>query len=60
MAVDAHLEELTEKHRALGKRIEEEMARPHGDSLQITKLKREKLQIKDEIARLQEITSRVA
>ena len=58
--IDAHLVELTEKHRALEKRIDKEMARPRADSLQITKLKREKLQIKDEIARLQETTSRVA
>ncbi len=60
MALDAHLDELSEKHRALEKRIENEMARPQADSLLISKLKREKLQIKDEIARLQEARSQVA
>jgi hypothetical protein len=60
MALDAHLDELSEKHRALKKRIENEMARPQADTLLISKLKREKLQIKDEIARLQEARSQVA
>ncbi len=60
MALDAHLEELNEKHRALEKRIEEELARPHADSLQITKLKREKLRLKDEITRLRGARSPVA
>ena len=60
MALDAHLEELTGKNCALEKRIDKEVACPHADSLQIAKLKREKLRIKDEIARLQETTSRVA
>ena len=48
MALDAHLAELTEKHSALKKKIEEETARPLADSLKITELKREKLRIKDE------------
>jgi len=60
MALDAHLDELNEKHRALEKKLENEMARPQADSLLITKLKREKLQIKDEIARLREASSKVA
>ena len=60
MALDAHLEELTEKHRALEKQLEEEMSRPQADSIQISKLKREKLKIKDEIARLQGAKSQVA
>jgi len=60
MALDAHLDELNEKHRALEKKLESEMARPQADSLLITKLKREKLQIKDEIARLREASSKVA
>jgi len=60
MALDAHLDELNEKHRALEKRLDNEMARPQTDSLLITKLKREKLQIKDEIARLREASSKVA
>lgn len=53
MAVEAHLDELTQKHRQLDRKIEEEMARPYADDLKIQELKRQKLRLKDEIARLQ-------
>ena len=52
MAVAAHLVELTEKHRMLERRIQEEMSRPGADAVALSKLKREKLKIKDEIAKL--------
>ena len=52
MALDAHVAELSDKHRALEKRIENEMARPSVNSLEIAALKREKLRIKDELERL--------
>jgi hypothetical protein len=52
MALDAHLEELSEKHRALDRKIEEELARPTSDDLKITEWKRQKLRLKDEIERL--------
>jgi len=54
MALHARLTELTDKHRALDRRIEEESARPLADSLEIAALKRKKLRIKDELARLGE------
>ena len=60
MALDAHVTELSEKHRALELQIETEMARPSADNLKITRLKREKLQIKDELERLKADESRVA
>ena len=60
MALDAHLVELTDKHRALEQKIEAEMARPLADQLKISELKKEKLRIKDEIARLKEETNQVA
>lgn len=60
MAVDAHLVELTDKHRALEQKIETEMARPLADTMKISELKKEKLRIKDEIARLKEETLGVA
>lgn len=53
MALDAHVSELSDKHRALEKQIEHEMARPSSDDLTVAQLKREKLRIKDELARLQ-------
>ncbi len=60
MALDAHLDELSEKHSSLEKEIEEEMARPQADTLKISELKRQKLRIKDEIERLRDAPSRVA
>jgi hypothetical protein len=53
MSLNAHLVELTEKHRMLDRKIEEELARPASDPLKISRLKREKLKIKDEIAKLE-------
>lgn len=52
MALSAHLAELAEKHKVLDRTIEEELAHPSSDELKIAKLKREKLKLKDEIARL--------
>ena len=53
MNLEAHLNELTEKHTLLEAEIETEMMSPSSDSLRITELKRRKLKLKDEIARLQ-------
>lgn len=52
MAIEAHLHELSEKHRQLERRIEEEMARPGSDDIEIRRMKQEKLKLKDEIKRL--------
>jgi hypothetical protein len=52
MALDAHLVELSERHRALDRKIEEEQGRPTADTLKIAELKRQKLRLKDELERL--------
>jgi hypothetical protein len=52
MTLAGHLAELSEKHRLLEMRIQEELARPGADDLQISRLKKEKLKIKDEMAKL--------
>ena len=52
MTLAGHLAELSEKHRMLEIKIQEEMARPSADDLQINRLKKEKLKIKDEMAKL--------
>lgn len=52
MSAVAHLAELTEKHRSLERRIEEELARPAADISKIKQWKQEKLKLKDLIARL--------
>ena len=53
MTLAGHLAELSEKHRLLEMRIQEELARPGGDDLQINRLKKEKLRIKEEMSKLQ-------
>jgi hypothetical protein len=52
MALSAHLAELTERHKLLERKIEEEMARPGSDDTEVRRLKHEKLRLKDEIHRL--------
>jgi len=52
MTVESHLAELQRRHQVLKKQIEEAMAHPGIDNIEITEMKRRKLQIKDEIARL--------
>ena len=46
------LDELEQRHRALESEIIEMMAHPAADDLKVAELKRKKLQLKDEIARL--------
>ena len=53
MTLAGHLAELSEKHRLLEMRIQEELASPSADDLRISRLKKEKLRIKDELAKLQ-------
>jgi hypothetical protein len=52
MAVSAHIEELSEKHRTIERKIEEELKHPSSDELRIAALKKEKLRLKDEIEKL--------
>ncbi len=52
MALDANLVKLSEKHRALDRKIEEEQGRPTADPLKIAEWKRQKLRLKDELERL--------
>jgi len=57
MALHAHLAELSEKHKLLDRRIEEELSRPGSSDVEITRLKLEKLKLKDEMTRLRTRTS---
>ncbi len=52
MGLEAHIHELSEKHRNLDRMISEEMARPGGSDVRIAQLKREKLRLKDLITQL--------
>jgi len=53
MSLNTRLAELTEKHRTLERKIEEELTRPSADGIKIQKWKHEKLRLKDEILRLE-------
>ena len=53
MTVAEHVEALRARHAALKQAVEDENQRPHPDEFRIAELKREKLRIKDEIAKLE-------
>jgi hypothetical protein len=53
MTVEAHIAELERRHHTLEKEIAEALKCKFTDDLKIVELKRQKLQLKDEIERLQ-------
>lgn len=56
MALSAHIAELSEKHKALEEKIDRAISSPGSDDIEIQRLKREKLKLKDELERLQRAT----
>lgn len=52
MTLTSHLSSLREKHAVLDRKIQEAARRPATDETELTALKRQKLQIKEEIERL--------
>ena len=52
MALQGHIQELSEKHKKLQELIESEMTHPDWDESRVAALKKEKLRIKDEMERL--------
>jgi hypothetical protein len=54
MTMESHLAELERRHQALEKEIEEALNHPGTDTLTLSDLKKRKLQLKDEIARLKD------
>jgi hypothetical protein len=57
MAIQAHLAELEKRHQALEDEINDAIAHPSTDDLKVAELKRRKLLLKDEIARLRQDAS---
>ncbi len=57
MSMQEHLVELKARHRALEMEIADAIAHPSTDDAKIAELKRRKLQVKDEIARMQASSS---
>jgi hypothetical protein len=54
MSMQSHLAELERRHQALEAEISEARAHPSTDDLALVELKRRKLLVKDEIARLRQ------
>jgi hypothetical protein len=52
MALQGHIDELSDKHQKLQKLIEDEMTHADWDEVRVAALKKEKLRIKDELERL--------
>ncbi|MCB1398737.1 MAG: YdcH family protein [Rhodobacteraceae bacterium] len=52
MSLGSHLTELRKKHEALSEAVERAQRSPSFDDLQIADMKKQKLKIKEEIARL--------
>jgi hypothetical protein len=57
MAIESHLAELEKRHQALEQEISEALTHPSIDDLKLVELKRRKLFVKDEIARLKQDVS---
>jgi hypothetical protein len=52
MAIESHLAELEKRHEALEQQLTEALTHPSIDDFQLLELKRKKLHVKDEIARI--------
>ena len=53
MTTEGHLESLERRHRELDRKLESELSHPSRDDLFVAALKRKKLEIKDELVKLQ-------
>ena len=52
MSLTSHLQELKRKHQSLSDAVEQAQRTPASDTLQIARLKKQKLRLKEEISRL--------
>lgn len=52
MSLSSHLQELKKKHQSLSDHVEALQRSPATDDLEIAKLKKQKLQLKEEITKL--------
>jgi hypothetical protein len=53
MSLQSHLSELSAKHQALEHQLDSAMQHSSIDSMEIVRIKRRKLQLKDEIQRIE-------
>ncbi|MDN5787699.1 DUF465 domain-containing protein [Pseudorhodobacter sp.] len=54
MTVASHLQELRRKHESLSSMVEQAERKPGADHLKVAEMKKQKLKLKEEIARLAE------
>ena len=52
MSVASHVEELRKKHQSLSEAVEAAERSPSHDHLSVTRMKKEKMRLKEEITRL--------
>lgn len=52
MSLEAHVRELRRKHDTLSTKVEEAQRSPGYDDIQLAEMKKQKLKLKEEIARL--------
>ena len=57
MAIESHLAELEKRHQALEQEINDALTHLSTDDLKVVELKRRKLHVKDEIARIRQDVS---
>ena len=53
MSLQSHLSELSAKHQALESQLDSALQHPSIDSVEIARIKRRKLQLKDEMQRIE-------
>ena len=53
MSLQSHLSELSAKHQALENQLDNALQHPSMDSVEIARIKRRKLQLKDEMQRIE-------
>ena len=56
MAIESHIAQLEKRHREIDARLDEILAHPSADDVEIAELKRQKLEIKDRINALRAST----
>jgi hypothetical protein len=56
MALQGHINHLSNQHKKIENIIESEMSNPDWDEIQVAALKKQKLRIKDELERLRATT----
>ena len=57
MALEGHIEHLSNQHRKIQDIIENEMSNPDWDEIRVAALKKQKLRIKDELERLRNVVN---